>query len=122
MTNENDLLVNTGRYLYGAQSLADLVHWVQAREEFWTSLPSDSEYRHLAGTIMLAAYEVDDEVRDESEAREIIREAAGLLPPDSIADIEVDLTQSSKPGRIEPDSEGTTTAAASLTAAGSPES
>ena len=93
MTNESNLLLNAGRYLLGERTLGDLAEWVQDREEFWTALPNKSEYRRLAGTIMLVSYEVDSGVRPEDEARELIREDA--LAPNSSDDFEeVDLAGS----------------------------
>ena len=118
MTTENDLLVNTGRYLYGVQSLADLAEWVQDHEEEWAALSSESEYRRLAGTIMLAAYEVHDAVRDEAYARTLIRDAASDLPEDSSADVAINLTHANSVSAFVPESEETRTTAASLTAVG----
>jgi hypothetical protein len=50
--------------------------WVQDHEEDWAAMPQDDEASDLAGTIMLATYEVDAGHRDPASARELIREAA----------------------------------------------
>ena len=76
MSLNADLLVRTGRFLNGEASLADLADWIQDHEEHWATLPADSVARILSGTIMLAAYEVDDGVRDVESVKELVSEAA----------------------------------------------
>ena len=75
MSDSAQLLVKTGRFLDGALSFAELVMWVQDREEYWASLPGQSLARALAATIMLGAYEVDAGHRTEDSFRELVAEA-----------------------------------------------
>ena len=76
MSLNADLLVRAGRFLNGESTLAELVDWVQDRETHWATLPTDSVARILADTIMLAAYEVDDDVRSPESVKELLSEAA----------------------------------------------
>jgi hypothetical protein len=65
-----------GRFLDDEVSFAELVDWVQDREEHWAAQPTDSVARILAGTLMLAAYEIDDGVRDVGSVKELLSEAS----------------------------------------------
>jgi hypothetical protein len=73
------LLVNTGQFLDAELSFAELVNWVQDREEYWESLPPNSIVRVLADTIMLAAYEVQAGHRSPEELKELVS-LASLQP------------------------------------------
>jgi hypothetical protein len=75
MTDNAHLFVLTGRVIDGQINFDSLVAWIGAREEHWAALPPHSLARVLADTIMLAAYEVEADVRDEDGAREVIAEA-----------------------------------------------
>ena len=79
MSDSAQLLVKTGRFLDGELSLADLVEWVQDREEFWAALAADTIARALADTIMLAAYELSEGARSEASVMQVVSEAT-LLP------------------------------------------
>jgi hypothetical protein len=75
MSQSSQLFIRTGGFLYDRLSLAELAEWVQDREEYWAALPAGEEANHLAGTIMLAVYEVQDGSHDEASAKELIRRA-----------------------------------------------
>ena len=79
MSLNAELLVRTGRFLDDELSFAELVEWIQDREPHWATLPPDSVARILTGTIMLAAYEVDDGARGSESVKELVSEAT-LLP------------------------------------------
>jgi hypothetical protein len=70
-----EFLVRMGRFLDNELSFAELVDWVQDREEHWAAQPVDSVARILAGTLMLASYEVDDGARDVESVKELLSEA-----------------------------------------------
>jgi len=72
MSANAQLLVKTGRFLDSELSFHDLVEWVQDREQFWAGLPANSIARVLADTIMLAAYEFSEGVRDEPGVKELV--------------------------------------------------
>jgi hypothetical protein len=75
MSLDAQIFIRTGGFLYDRLSLAQLAEWVQDHEEYWASLPRDHEARQLAGTIMLATYEVQAGDRNEASAKELIRKA-----------------------------------------------
>jgi hypothetical protein len=75
MSDSGQLLVLTGRFLDNALSFADLVEWIQDREEYWASLPNEAVANVLASTIMLAAYEIEAGHRDEGSVRDLVSEA-----------------------------------------------
>jgi hypothetical protein len=70
-----EFLVRIGRFLDNELSFAELVDWVQDREEHWAEQPVDSVARILAGTLMLASYEVDDGARDVESVKDLLSEA-----------------------------------------------
>jgi hypothetical protein len=74
-----ELLVRTGQFLDDHSAFAELVEWIQDREEYWAGLPADSMARVLADTIMLAAYEVDDGIRDVASVKDLLSDA--MLQP-----------------------------------------
>ena len=76
MSPNAEFLVRIGRFLDDEVSFAELVDWVQDREEHWAAQPTDSVARILAGTLMLAAYEIDDGVRDVGSVKELLSEAS----------------------------------------------
>ena len=76
MSIDGQLLALTQLYLASKVSFDELALWVQDQEPYWSRLPDENDARSLAGTIMLAAYEVWDGDRDEASARELIAEAA----------------------------------------------
>ena len=80
MSLNTDLLIRTGRFLDGKCSLSELADWIQDREPHWAALPRHSLARNLADTIMLAAYEVDDGVRDIASVKHLLSEATLQQP------------------------------------------
>jgi hypothetical protein len=74
MSANSQLLVNTGRFLDDQLSFGELAAWVQDREEVWATLPTNSVVRILADSIMLAAYELADGVRDEATVKQLVSE------------------------------------------------
>jgi hypothetical protein len=74
MSLEEELIDLTKRYLASEKPLDDLYMWVQNRQEALAELPDESVATGLAGSIMLAAVEMFDGVRDEASARASVAE------------------------------------------------
>ena len=72
----NQLLLRVGGYLYGGLALTDLALWIQDHEEYWATLPKESDLRKLVGSTMLSWYEVTAGDRDEDSAKELVRRKA----------------------------------------------
>lgn len=83
MSLESQLFEKTRQYLSLQLSFDDLARWVQIHEIDWTVDPQDKA-SELAGTIMLAAYEVWEgnrpaETRPDSARALITEDAARIL-------------------------------------------
>jgi len=62
-------------YIAGERSLFEVQDWISSREQRWASLPRSDSDRRAAGSVMLAAYELDAGDRDEQSVVEIARQA-----------------------------------------------
>lgn len=76
MSDSGQLLILIGRFLEDSLSFAELTEWIQDREEYWASLPSDAVVKVLADTVMLACYEVDAGHRDVESVKDLVSEAS----------------------------------------------
>jgi hypothetical protein len=74
MSDATQLFSLTRKYCTSKLSFKELYNWIQDREEYWSTLPKDDPARFLAGTFMLAAYEVQAGDRTEESARKLVAE------------------------------------------------
>ena len=77
---ESQLFERTKQYLSLQVSFNELARWVQLHEGEWSIEPDDGAGQ-LAGTIMLAAYEVWDAARPEESGSESAR---GMITQEAV--------------------------------------